>query len=71
MTCPITNCIMVDPVIVIDCGHTFERKPIEEWVGKNKNCPLCKAPTDIKSLKPNFQLRQVITEYSLRKNNTN
>lgn len=67
MTCPITNCIMRKPVIIIQCGHTFEKEQIYKWVDKNRHCPLCNVATGLESLKPNYQLEQVIEEYLLRK----
>lgn len=63
MTCPITNCIMKYPVIIPECGHTFEKEQIEKWVAAHKHCPLCKVNTSPASLKPNYHLQQIIAEY--------
>jgi hypothetical protein len=30
--CPITSCVMTDPVTALD-GHTYERSAIERWWG--------------------------------------
>ena len=30
-TCPITQEILRDPVMVVRCGHTFERHDITSW----------------------------------------
>ena len=43
MTCPITYCIMTDPVIIPECGHNFEKKDIIEFLKKNGQCPLCRS----------------------------
>jgi hypothetical protein len=29
-------------VIVMDCGHMFHRKEIEEWLRVRKSCPMCR-----------------------------
>lgn len=63
MICPITNTVMKHPSIVIECGHTFEKGPIEEWVRNKQRCPLCSTETQTSSLRPNYQLEQIIDEY--------
>jgi hypothetical protein len=30
LVCPITRCLFEDPVIVVETGHTYERRAIEE-----------------------------------------
>ncbi|KAL9644702.1 hypothetical protein ABK040_012356 [Willaertia magna] len=59
--CPITQQLMVDPVI-IETGHTFERKSIEEWLKSNNTCPITRTPLLLKSLTPNFTARLSINE---------
>lgn len=61
MICPITNCLMQHPYIVIECGHTFEKEQIFKWVEAHHRCPLCNSETKIQSLRPNYQLEQVIS----------
>lgn len=51
------------PVIIIQCGHTFEKQPIERWVQAKQHCPLCNVKTSQQDLKPNYQLQQVIAQY--------
>ena len=38
--CPISNEIMQNPY-VLNCGHSFEMKNIDEWIKKKNNCPIC------------------------------
>ena len=38
--CTISHDIMSEPVIT-PCGHLFEKKQIEEWLGRNRKCPVC------------------------------
>jgi hypothetical protein len=30
LVCPITRCLLEDPVLVVETGHTYERRAIEE-----------------------------------------
>lgn len=39
ITCPLNRKLMEDPV-VIESGHTFERKAIEKWIKTHNTCPL-------------------------------
>merc|ERR1712014_148520 len=45
MLCPLSGERMVDPVMIKDCGHTFDRKNIEakfdEGEGPFRECPIC------------------------------
>lgn len=55
--CPITMEILEEP-LVSNCGHTFEKSAINDWMKKNKNCPVCK--TEIKKTVPNFALKAIV-----------
>ncbi|KAL9644006.1 hypothetical protein ABK040_005474 [Willaertia magna] len=59
--CPINQQIMINPVI-IETGHTFERKSIEEWLKLNNTCPLSRNVLKFKTLTPNFSLKSTINE---------
>lgn len=62
--CSITSLIMLDPV-VDDCGHSFERDAIEQWLTDPRaTCPLSKQP--IKKLTPNFSLKTNIEEFLVK-----
>jgi U-box domain len=38
--CPLTHQLMHEPVVLLETGHSYERKAIEEWWGKgNHFCP--------------------------------
>ena len=61
--CPITMCIMSDPVMTCD-GHTFERKDIEEWFKKgNKKNPMTNTPLKNRDLIPNISIRRMIQDF--------
>jgi len=60
LICPLTQELFVDPVIIDDEGHTFERSAILEHFVRKSDCPLCRAPIkpdDVKSPKLNRLIR--------------
>jgi U-box domain len=61
--CPLTLCIMRDPVVSKD-GKNYDRKAILQWLAKgNENCPLTRQPLHLSSLIPNHNLRQSIQQW--------
>lgn len=63
--CPITQDIMLNPVICVD-GHSYEKEAIAKWFLKNSTSPKTNAPIpeDQKgTLIPNMTLRTQILEY--------
>lgn len=60
--CPISNVIMMDPVIIED-GHTYEREQIESWFEKNSTSPLTGSIVNRSVMIPNRNLREKIMEY--------
>lgn len=64
---PITNEVMLDPHIIQECGHTFDRESILEWFNRNRlnlTCPLCRQAT-LGQLVPNFALREALEHHAL------
>ncbi|PRP78102.1 hypothetical protein PROFUN_11614 [Planoprotostelium fungivorum] len=66
MICPISQEIMVDPVVAAD-GFSYERKPLEEWIELGGTSPLTGLPLTDKRVLPNLALRAMICDY-LEKN---
>lgn len=55
---------MVDPVMLVETGQTYDRVSIEGWFGKNKNtCPLSGRELEAKQLVPNFAVKKMINEW--------
>ena len=54
---------MQEPMTIPHCGHSFEKKVIIDCLKKNPSCPICRKETDVESLVPNFQLKNVIQHY--------
>ena len=61
-TCPITQDLMNDPVIVAD-GHTYERTAIERWLQTNTMSPKSGTELECKMLFPNHSMRGQIREW--------
>jgi WD40 repeat protein/tetratricopeptide (TPR) repeat protein len=61
LICPLTQELFIDPVIIDEEGHTFERSAILEHFARKGDCPLCRAPIkpdDMKSPKLNRPIRE-------------
>lgn len=56
---------MRDPVVVVACGHTFDRAPIAEWLRAHRTCPVCRAAAD--RVTPNRALKALIDEFIARR----
>jgi uncharacterized protein YegL len=57
--CPISHCIMIDPVICAD-GHTYERKSIQSWLSAHYTSPNTNEELFHSQLVPNLSLRNLI-----------
>lgn len=60
--CPITNDVMIDPVVASD-GHTYERRAIEEWIQKKATSPIAGTPLQSTVVYPNYSLKSRISEW--------
>ena len=60
--CPITLCIMKDPVIMPD-GQTYEREAIRKALQASPYSPLTKKPLNMKDAVPNYALKSMIEKY--------
>lgn len=62
ITCPITQDIMVDPVLGID-GHTYERTAIERSLELKQESPLTRVHMTIHNLQPNYGIKALCNQY--------
>ncbi|KAK9814800.1 hypothetical protein WJX72_011673 [[Myrmecia] bisecta] len=53
LCCPITQVVVVDPVIAAD-GHTYERFAIESWFSSHNTSPMTNEPVASRALVPNI-----------------
>ena len=62
ITCPITQCVMKDPVQGND-GHTYEREAISAALAINKRSPMTRESMTINDLKPNYAIKFLCDSY--------
>ncbi|XP_057948956.1 U-box domain-containing protein 44-like isoform X2 [Malania oleifera] len=64
--CQLCNEMMTDPVAII-CGHSFERKAIQEYFERGAiTCPTCRQELPSQELTPNISLRDSIEKWKQR-----
>ena len=62
--CPITQNVMIDPVIVTETDHIYERFAIEQWLRTHNTDPYTTVQLMSNNLIPNHSLRSSIQEFS-------
>src|SRR3989338_3864767 len=62
--CPISQALMIDPVILAESGITYERCSIEQWLERNRSCPVTKKKLNgtINQLIPNYSTKNFIEQ---------
>ena len=60
--CPITQELMIDPVVIAD-GHAYERCAIETWLQRKATSPKTGQSLDCTMVFPNHILRRQIVEW--------
>ena len=63
LICPISHCIMSNPV-TLECGHTFDKANITNWMSKSMACPECRNVISSTHLTTNWNLKQIIDRKS-------
>lgn len=61
--CPISQEIMVDPVIT-PYGHCYDRRNIEEWLDREEVDPLTRRPLTISQLQPCIPLKHALEKFA-------
>ena len=61
--CPISQDIMVDPVIT-PYGHCYDRRNIEDWLDREETDPLTRRPLTISQLQPCIPLRHALERFA-------
>lgn len=57
--CPITHCVMTDPVVAAD-GYSYEREAITRWFGTSRRSPISNQRLPNVDLIPNYALRALL-----------
>ncbi len=60
--CPISQQIMLDPVVIAD-GHVFERTSIEKWFKSKTTSPITNLKLNHTEVTPIIFLKTKITEF--------
>jgi len=68
LLCPITHCIMVDPVKARD-GYSYERAAIEQAIRTNGLSPMTRQPLRIDQLVTDYTLKSVIDQLDTKNPN--
>eukprot|EP00960_Hanusia_phi_P074792 768317-Hanusia_phi.AAC.11 len=61
--CGITREVMVDPVLLVHSGMSYERVAIEKWLKISKKCPLSGKFSSIPRVVENINLRKAIRNF--------
>ncbi|KAG2501154.1 hypothetical protein HYH03_000969 [Edaphochlamys debaryana] len=64
--CPVTHCVMRDPVIVVESGQTYERAAITQHLSTRSTDPVTNVRLSSKALAPNIGLRGAIEDWLQR-----
>lgn len=60
--CPITFCIIQDPVVAKD-GHTYENAAIKDWFTKKRTSPMSNVKLTSTEVIPNLALKNLIQKF--------
>ena len=63
--CPITNDVMIDPVIDYE-GNTYERSAILKWLQINNTSPVTRSPLRVDQLIPNRAILQFTVQENIK-----
>ena len=63
LLCPISLELMVDPVLLLGTGQTYERAAIVRWLHTNSTDPITNVELSSKKLVPNFAIRKLVLEW--------
>jgi len=63
LKCPISLCVMEDPVILCATGHSYERSELVTWFEKHDTNPISGEKLDDKSFVPNRALKGLCDNY--------
>lgn len=62
LACPITCARMIDPVLCVGDGHTYERVAIEDWLKRACTSPLTGAPLASTVLVANHAVKRLLSQ---------
>ena len=65
LVCPITQCLMTEPALVVSSGRTYERAAIVRWIQQHGVDPLDRGNVlRVDQLAPNLAVRQMVETWA-------
>lgn len=59
--CPISKYPMIDPVVLLPYGHTYDKESIDKWLKQSNKCPLANKITN-RVVVPNITIKKMIND---------
>lgn len=63
LLCPITLELLIDPVVLVETGQTYERAMIKKWLRTHDSDPISNQQLKTKRIVPNVALRHTIEDW--------
>ena len=64
LVCPLTHELMVDPVMLVGSGQTYERAPLERWLATHDTDPMTNVLLTDKTVRENVLVRSLCRKYN-------
>ena len=64
LVCPLTHELMVDPVMLVGSGQTYERAPLERWLATHDTDPMTGVQLTDKTVRENVLVRSLCRKYN-------
>lgn len=64
--CPISQDVIEDPVLLIETGHVFDRKVIQDWLRDHNTCPFTGVELSSKALAPVHIFRSLTSDFKTK-----
>lgn len=66
MRCPISYDVMIEPMMLVETGQSYEKREILSWLSAHNTCPLSGQVLTSKALAPNYSLMKAIQDWRSR-----
>jgi hypothetical protein len=62
--CPISGGLMVQPVLLVETGHSYEAAHIRRWLDSHNTCPISRKQLASKQLVVNYNLKKAVASWA-------
>ena len=62
--CPISQELMIRPVVLVETGHSYEAANIQRWLSTHNMCPVSRQQLTSKQMVTNYSLRRLIADWA-------